>query len=364
MTDTASFQPLWVSPPGETIEDLLEENGWSQSELAQRIEFTAKHVNDLIKGRSAITAESAARLSRVLGSTPQFWLNREAQYRTALERERLRNHARGETDWLKQLPLAWMKKHGWVDSYHDKGDQVLELLRFFGVASVGAWQERYAKPLTAFRASPKVQKKIGAVAAWLRQGEKEAASLECAPFDKEGFKQALTEIRALTVIAEPKRFVPELVRLCARNGVAVVVVPAPTGCPASGATKWLTPTKAILQLSLRYKTNDHLWFTFFHEAAHLLLKKLLFIEGIDGLDTENEAQADRFAGNLLIPPEDARRLRKLAAAGPISKAKVRRFAKDLGIAPGIVVGRMQKEGWLPWTRMNGLKTRYELGDKL
>lgn len=364
MTSSTTFQPTWVSPPGETIEDLLEENGWTQSEFAQRMGFTPKHVNDLIKGRSTISAEAAARLARVLGSTPQFWLNRDAQYRVALERERLRRAAGDEADWLKELPLPWMKKQGWVESFSDKGEQVLECLSFFGVTSVDAWRQRYTQPLTAFRASPKFPKKVGAVATWLREGERRAAALVCEPFDKAGFKAALQKIRSLTPTADPAVFVPQLVRICARNGVAVVVVPAPTGCPASGATKWLTPDKAILQLSLRYKSNDHMWFTFFHEAAHLLLhgKKLLFIEGIDGLDDKLEQQADRFAGNQLISPEDARRLRAMAARGQASKAGVRRFARDLGIAPGIVVGRMQKEGWLPWHYLNDLKVRYRFED--
>jgi hypothetical protein len=142
--------------------------------------------------------------------------------------------------------------------------------------------------------------------------------------------------------------------------VAVVFLPAPPGCPASGATRWLAPDKALLLLSLRYKTNDHLWFTFFHEAAHLVLhgKKLLFIDGIDGLDKEVEQEADRFAGAVLIPPAMADQLRLLGAAGHVSEAVVRSLAAQIGIAPGIVVGRMQKEEWLPWTHLNGLKVRY------
>ena len=142
--------------------------------------------------------------------------------------------------------------------------------------------------------------------------------------------------------------------------MAVVLVPAPPRCPVSGATKWLAPDKALLVLSLRHRTNDHLWFTFFHEAAHLILhgKKLLFIEGNNGLDSSQEEEANRFAADLLLPPSTAARLELLRAKRGFSMDDVCAFASEVGVAPGIVVGRMQKEGWLPWTHMNSLKVSY------
>lgn len=82
-----SFEPNWASPPGDTIEDLLDERGWTRAELAERMGFTRKHVNELLKGRAAITPEAASRLSTVLGAPVRFWLTREAHYRAALERQ-------------------------------------------------------------------------------------------------------------------------------------------------------------------------------------------------------------------------------------------------------------------------------------
>jgi len=135
----------------------------------------------------------------------------------------------------------------------------------------------------------------------------------------------------------------------------VVFVPAPPGCPVHGATRWLGPDKAVLALTLRHKTNDQLWFSFFHEAAHLLKhgKKLLVIEGIAGLDPNLEREADRFAADLLIPPADLGVLATLR-----SHTEVEQMASQLGVAPGILVGRMQKEGWLRWDYLNALKVRY------
>jgi len=265
--------------------------------------------------------------------------------------------AQASTAWLKELPLPWLRKHAHVGAKRKKGELVLEVLQFFGVASVETWRRYYETPLAAFRASPKVGKKVGAVTAWLRLAELRATALECQTFDKSRFKHTLSGLRELTNESDPEVFIPELVRICAAAGVAVVFVPAPAGCPASGATRWLSATKAMLVLSLRHKSNDHLWFTFFHEAAHIVLhgKKMLFVAGLNGLDEKHEAEADRFARDLLIPPAAARALANRSWA----KAEVRRFAAEIEVAPGIVVGRLQKEGRLPWSQMNDLKLYYE-----
>ena len=351
----AVFQPDWVSPPGDTIADLLEEKGWTQVEFAQRCGYTTKHASLLINGKAPITEDTALRLERVLGSSARFWLMREAQYRERLARQGELKRLEADAGWLKQLPLADMVKFGWIKKYSSKGHQVAECLRFFGVSSVDAWRKRYSDPLAAFKASNAFAKDGVAVSAWLRQGERVASQIVCDGFDKARFKQVLTDLRALTNETDPSKFVPQLQEACARAGVAVVIEPAPKGCPVSGATRWLAPDKALLMLSLRYKTNDHLWFAFFHEAGHILLhgKKMMFLE-TKGLDDEHEQQADEFASNLLIPSHYAKRLPELKG----TYAAVNAFAKEIGVAPAIIVGRMQKEGYVPWTHLNKCKVRY------
>lgn len=142
-----AFQPDWVSPPGDTISDLLEERGWTQAELANRTGFTTKHINLLITGKAAITEETALKLERVLGSTAQFWLRREAQYREALARNEENEEFREEASWLKELPLTDMIRFRWVQKKDDKAEQVRECLSFFGLASVSRWnQSTYANP--------------------------------------------------------------------------------------------------------------------------------------------------------------------------------------------------------------------------
>jgi HTH-type transcriptional regulator/antitoxin HigA len=83
---TAGFNADWASPPGDLIEEVLEERGWTPAELAQRMDFSAKQVNELLKGRAPITADTAERLERVLGNDAGFWLRLEANYQQDLVR--------------------------------------------------------------------------------------------------------------------------------------------------------------------------------------------------------------------------------------------------------------------------------------
>lgn len=166
-------------------------------------------------------------------------------------------------------------------------------------------------------------------------------------------------MRTLTREPDPDIFIPKLIEACAKTGVAVIVEPAPNGCPASGATLWLSQDKALLMLSLRHKTNDHFWFSFFHEAGHLLRhgKRLRFIEMEGALSNEHEEEANEFARDWLIPPQYSRNL----AAMPKSEVAISALAGQLGIAPGIIVGQLQNEGLLKWNSLLNkfLKVRYE-----
>jgi len=355
------FEADWASPPGDTIEEFLEERGWKRAELAVRLGFSAKHVNELLKARAPITAETAERLELVFGASADFWLRLEANYQQDLVRLQQLDALAAESDWLKELPLSWIKKQGWVEACSHPGRQMQACLKFFAVASVPAWREQYGRPLAAYRASTAFEKKEGAVACWLRRAELQASAIDCRPYDAKVFREALVEIRSLTLLCEPRVFLPLLTERAAAAGVAVVFVPAPPGCPISGATRWLSPVRAMIALSLRHKSDDHLWFTLFHEAGHILRhsKKTTFVDGLDGLNAEDEAEADRFAADLLIPPSASKSLNGLRA-----QADIEQVAQAIGVAPGIVVGRMQHEGWLPHTHLNGLKVKYSWAHQL
>lgn len=355
----AEFAPEWNVTPGDTISDLLEERGWTQADLADRTGFSRKHINQLLRADAPITQDTAAKLEKVLGSTARFWIGLDTQYRQQEANRTELDALAKRADWLKELPLKDMIRFNWVQKASSAALQVRECLKYFAVSSVEAWREVYAKPIAAYRAPARLTRNGPAVSAWLRQGERMADELRCGDFDSTAFQAALQNIRALTRVLDPKDFVPKLAELCAKAGVAVVVAPAPKGCPVSGATKWLSPSRALILLSVRGRSDDKLWFTFFHEAGHLLKhgKSLTFLDilGEDGLQPKEEAEADAFARDYLIPTGQ---WSAFVEAGRFSHAAVRAFAKQTGIADGIVVGRLQHEKRIPYTHLHALKVTY------
>ena len=365
MTRTHQHRPDYVFHPGETLAETLEELSMTQKQLSERTGRPLKTINEIIKGRAAITADTAIQLERATGVPASFWNSAQRRYEqfqaeqaeaVALQRDRA---------WLRRLPLKEVAALKWIPECSDPVEQLRALLDFFGVAGVGELERMWLKPRAAFRQSKAFQSKPFAVAAWLRAGERAANSVPTAPFDKTKFAQALREIRLLTAkTSGPVQ--QEVVTLCAGCGVAIVFVPEVSGTRAYGASRWLGPEKALIQLSLRGKTDDKLWFTFFHEAGHLLKhgRKDFFIEddndGTDPATRAKEREADTFASRLLIPPEE---YAELLALRPLTASKIISFARKLGIAPGIVVGRLQHERIATFKQFNGLKRKVQFSEQ-
>jgi HTH-type transcriptional regulator / antitoxin HigA len=341
------FQPDYVSPPGETLRDRLAELNVSQTELAARAGLSTKHVNQIMQGLAPITLETAIVLERITGMPASFWNRREADYREGLLRGKQRTLTDEDEAWLRSLPIKELQKRNKLPIEKDRGRLFDAVLSFFGVANREAYQRIWRGPVASFRRSQAFRSHPGAVVSWLRIAQIEAQPARVEPFSAPQFRKALQQIRSLTAHGDPNR----IVELCATAGVVVVFVPEVKGCRISGATWWASPARAVIALSDRYKKDDHFWFTFFHEAAHLLLhsKKETFVD--DGTDNDMlEDEANKFAREILIPPDRAERLRMLT-----TDADVEKFAHDIGVAPGIVVGRMHHDKIWEYTRGNRLK---------
>ncbi len=356
------FQPDWrhTITPGASIIERMDDIALSKADFAINMGYSLKHIHQLIKAQARITEDTALKLEKVLDIPASFWLNAEKNYRQALAEKQEEENLAQNIDWLKQIPLKSMVGFGWVDKFNDKALQIKACLKFYGVASIDAWHQTQTKNYkVAFKSSDKFSKNDIAIQTWLKQGEKEAQKIGCDSFDKNKLNNSLDELRKLTNIKNTDDFMPKLTELCAKCGIAVVFTPTPEKCPMSGATKWLSKDKVLLLLSLRHKTNDYLWFAFFHEIAHIIKhKKQLFLEGKKdfAIDTKLEKEADDFSADVLIAKEyDLHALK--------TTKDIITFAKKIKIAPGIVVGRMQHKKIISWSRFNDLKIRYQWVDK-
>jgi len=350
-----TFEPDYAIAPGITLRETMEALDMSQKELATRTGLTQQTLIRIFKGEQPISYETANRLELALGVPSSMWNNLEAQYREQVAKVHERERMEEDLAWLKEIPVAELVKRSVLPKQADKVEQLRSVLAFYGVSSVEAWHEIWDTPAVAARRSLCFESCPGPASAWIRMGEIEAHAMECAKYSKKKFQAAVQEIRTLTVL-EPEVFSERMQAICAKAGVALVFVPEIKKVPWFGATKWLSPNKAMIILNLRGKAEDLFWFACFHEAGHILHdpKKHLFINnGKLKQEDPKEIRANEYAADILIPK---RHNDEIVAA--TSKKKIKAIAKELGISPGIVVGRYQ---FLTknWYLFNDLKKRFE-----
>lgn len=339
--------------------ELLDERGLSQADLAERTGRPKKTINEIVKGKAAITPETALQFEKVLGMPASYWITLEQFYRSAVARREERKHLEKHVSWLTKFPIAEMIKRGWLQSRTDKVEMLQQLLTFFGVASPDAWEDLWSsgREAAAFRRQESKNASRHLLAAWLRQGEIFGKDVKCASFDAARFKEALGEVRQRTSDDDIRRSSEAMRDICAKSGVAVVFVPEFPKLGVFGATRWLSTDKALIQLSLHYKRADQFWFSFFHEAGHILLhgKREIFVEE-KGLVDRDEEEANKFAADFLIPPH---LYDKFLEGDDFGKTAILAFAKQLKIAPNIIVGRLQREKKIEFHERNDLIVRLQ-----
>lgn len=359
-----TFTPNWASPLNDTISRLMTCSDLSIDELAARLEWPEESLLDILEGREALSVELATSFSKEFGSTPEFWKARSEQYFESTERLEKDRNRDNEPGWGATFPAQSMRKLGWIPNGSRGRQLTKDILRFFGCNSIAEWRHRYSTGIgeVAFRTSFAYETDELATLAWLRAGEMYAKELTVSDFSHEQFCRIIGSLKKYCVYKHPRVFFGKLQNSCAKVGVRLVSSKAPKGCRASGAS-WISDDgKPVILVSFRHLSEDHFWFTFFHEAAHVVLHDPAHID-VDGADpspladTEHEKQADNFAENTLVPPE----LKEELISSLPTKNFVRRIARMAQVTPGIVVGQLQKKGILQPNQLNYLKRRYRWG---
>jgi len=355
MTTSASpkWQPDWAVAPGEILLEALQDRDLTQSELAQRLGRPLKTINEIIKGKAAITADTAIQLERTLGISASFWTNLETQYRDALARQRATAELESQTSWADRFPIVELVRRGLIERGPTKAATVENLLSWLGLGSPAAF-DRIASSVS-YRKSPAFMASPEAVTAWLRWGELQASATKAATFDLDRFRGVLRAVRPLTRKEPFAQIFRRVQKMCAEAGVVVVLTPELPGTHVSGAARWVG-SHALIQLSLRHKTDDELWFTFFHEAGHICSGRRRY-DAVDGplgestVDPE-EVAVDGWARDFMLEPDAYRNFRQ---AGDFSVLSVRRFAETQSIAPGIVVGFLERDELVTHGQLRRLK---------
>lgn len=352
---TFAFAPDYAIPPGTTLLETIQSRGLSQAELAKRTGRPLKTINEIVKGKAAITPETALQLEHVLGVPASFWNKLDRNYREAIAAMKESKTFESGISWAKQFPVKELLERNALSESSNDTALVRNMLQFFGVSSVGAWKQIWTVPTTAYRRSPAFSHSPEATAAWLRLGEIEANGLRLPRFRKASFRRALSNIRKLAN-SVPEDLKSRLVEECRRAGVALVFVPELPKTCIHGAVRWIGENPTI-QLSCRYKVEDIFWFSFFHEAGHVLLhgKRDVFLED-DSRQGQKEKEADSFARNYLVTE---RLWREFVAGSDFYESNIKAFAEAVRVPPGIVVGRLQHEERLDFAHFNYLKRRFD-----
>jgi len=351
--------------PSEILRDIIDDREITQKYLATKLGISLKHMSELLSGQVSFTTNMALKLAFVLDTPADTWLQLQANYDMIRSRLAIKTQMdqqyESEKDILPEFSDCYgnLQKWGLVKKTLVHKERYNNILDFFAIPSLQLLTNNYN--LAKFRKGIG-EPDIRSVAGWLRYGEKQFENLKLKePFNVSKFKQSLEEARTLTnlPIAEASS---ELVRICAEAGVAVVFTPYFTKTYINGSTRWIVPSRPLIQLSERNKRSDTLWFTFFHEAAHILLhsKKQIYINW-DSVDEETNAleedAANEHARNFLIPLS---KYEEFLENNEPSYENIILFSDTIKIGPDVVAGRLAYEKKIGWPLANRFFRRIKL----
>ncbi len=349
-------KPAETFPPGEFIRDELEARGWTQEEFAEILNRPIQTVNQIINGKKEITPATAMALAEAFGTSPEVWLNLEVAYR--LSKTDAQDPDVGRRARLRALvPVHELQKRGWIKQTQDLDELEDAVCSFLEINSL---QER-PRLLVAARRSGDGQELSPAQIAWVFRAKHLAVEMKAPRFDKTRFSNTAPRLARLSRDTNgAQNALSEILQI----GIRSVIVPHLPGTRIDGAMFWLNTYSPVVVISLRYNRIDSFWFTLMHELAHVhrghatlgVLDSDLIGQSAQTCSERREQAADGLATKWLMP--EAKLAKFIRRAEPYYYTKkVEAFAEDVGVHPGIVVGRLQHMGKLPWTHLRRLLGR-------
>ena len=350
-------------PPGDVLDEELAARGMTQKELSARMGRPYQALNEIVNAKKSITPDTAIQLGAILGQDPQYWLNLESEYQMVLARNREAVRLQSNQQWLDHFPVSEMVKRGWIDAGRDRESRLKALLEFLG--SADAEPDNYQQAV-GFGLDSKGKKDLplGSMCVWLRKGELAAQEAKVAKFDEVAFRDALDDIRLLLELP-PEDFLPRIELACAGAGVVFRLIEAFPKCNVIGATSWVSEKRVLMQMSFREKWADSFWFSFFHQAGHILFHKAHRRFVIDFARTYAsteifESEADAFAWEFLIP---GKRWESFCQDGRFAQEDIYEFAQAIDVSPFMVIGRLHREKQILWKTHRAFKPRYVWRDR-
>lgn len=360
MSNVDEYKDIVAFHPGYYIAEIIEDMGISQSEFAIRMGTTAKTLSQLINGQANISNDLAKKLSTMMGTSVEIWQNLQSTYDKKLIEIQQAKDFDAQADLAKEIDYKYFVDVIGLPTTRNINEKVANLCKFFKVADLRIMLQQDF--LVNFRASGACnrEKNIINSRAWIQTAMNISQNIETKPYNAEKLKEYLQELRGMTV-KKPAEFLPRMREIFATCGIAFVLLPHLKNSGVNGAVKWVTEDRVVLAMNNRGLDADKFWFSLFHEIKHILQQKIktVFVnstvEKMIDINNKLEMEADKFATDFLISPADYKRL---APSKYISDDEIVKFAKTIGIHPGIVAGRLQHEGIIAQSRCSKLKEKY------
>lgn len=360
MSNFIEYNSLMAFHPGYYIAEIIDDMEISQEEFATRMGTTPKTLSLLLAGKANLSNDLAGKLSTMLGISIEFWLNLQKSYN-----EKLVEIAKAkELDEQKKI-VDFIDYKFFVDvaglpATKSKEEKVYNLCSYLKISNLNILKRNDF--LVNFRTgiSDVKQKNLINARAWIQTALNFAQSIEVQPFNADKLKEYIPEIRQMT-LQSPDKFVPRLKEIFSECGVAFVILPYLKNSGINGAVKWIGSDRVVLAINNRGLASDTFWFSLFHEIKHVLQQKLktVFIssdeEVMHAIDKKLENDADTFAQNCLIGKKEFTAFRE---RGNFSRNSIIIFAEQIGVQPGIVVGRLQHDKLIDPSWFSDLRIKY------
>ena len=362
MNNIREYKDVVAFHPGYYIADIIEDMGISQAEFAARLGTNTKTLSYLLNGRANITNDLAKKLSVMMGTSPDVWLNLQKDYDQKLIEIQQAKDFDKQAEIVKLIDYKYFVEVAGLPNTKIMKEKIIYLCSWFKVSDL----KIMLKPdfLVNYRTgiSDVNEKNIINSKAWIQTAINFSNRIETKPYNAEKLKTYLPELRSMTIQA-PEVFLPRMRDIFAECGVAFVLLPNLKNSGVNGAVKWINDERVVLAMNNRRLDADIFWFSLFHEVKHVLQRKIktVFVsydeEEMEEVNKQLEEEADNFATNYLIPASDFRRFSPTKFT---SDAEILAFAKSIGIHPGIVAGRLQHEGILLPNRCSKFKEKYDI----
>lgn len=347
--DTIAFHP------GYYIKEIVEESGLTQGDFAKRLDTTPKNLSLLIRGEQSLSIDIAMKLSRITGTSVNYWLNLQNAYDSLIAEFRSEEELAEERKVFEYFNYKFFRDNfGLPDLSRKRDEQIKELRKFLNVATLTVLSKK--DMAVSFRSPTEGLTEANTIKAnaMVQIAINKALKTDAPKFNKRKFEEAAQY--ALTLTRNHEEFYPLIKKAFLEAGVIFVILPNISGSKTNGATKKVGDN-IMLMVNDRRLYADSFWFTLFHEIGHIL-------NGDYGISFERECceqedTADKFAEDSLIPCEQ---YQKFIERGQFDLQSIRYFANTINRDPGIVLGRLQNDKKIDfndWT-MKPLRHKYKV----